>query len=250
MKLFSLTVVKNEADRYLDAMLQATCSVVDEMFVFDDQSSDDTVAIAMDYATYVCERIGPSFLENEGRFRQSAWSNFEDCCAPVDGDWVLVIDADEILVAGGNVRDEVDRAIKIAESIGAKSVRLPVPEVFGLDVDGTPLVRTDGWWGTIAGTRLFRYQSGGVYRDKAMGSGGEPVYVPESRISEDSGTLSLMHFGYCDKADQVAKHERYTSLLDHGHADSHVASIVQPPTLQRWTGPTPAMWRGIRSEAA
>ena len=70
-----------------------------------------------------------------------------------------------------------------------------------------------------------------------MGCGSEPTYVGSGRHTKAPDGLFLMHYGYARKADQKAKHERYTSLAEHGHADKHVQSIVTRPSLRRWDGP-------------
>lgn len=247
--LFSITPVKNEADRYLSSMLDYVIGQVDHTFVFDDRSTDGTHGILKGSACRWRERPEgvPHFLEHEGKYRQHVWWAFEETCSPSPGDWVLAIDADELLVGAGEAgahlcsRSEIELAIDTAEAGGAKSVLLPVPEVFGIDGDGTPLVRTDGLWGTIAGTRLFRYEAGGKFQNRPMGCGSEPTYVAAGLISRQAFGLRLMHFGYADKADQIAKHRRYTNLAAHGHADAHVRSIVSVPTLERF--PAPALER-------
>lgn len=241
-KLFSVTPVKDEADRYLASMLGQVAAVVDEVFVYDDQSTDDSSDIYSQLTQFwrVREDGVPSFLEHEGRYRQDVWDCFQEVCQPSPGDWVLAIDADELLVSTGTnccLRCEVEQVIKQADAQGAKSVRLPIPEVFGIDADGVPLVRKDGLWGTIAGTRLFRYERGGKFRDRPMGCDSEPTYVSAGIFSRQALGLRLMHFGYANKDDQIAKHRRYTSLAAHGHLDAHVQSIISPPTLVRVESP-------------
>lgn len=248
-KLFGITPTKNEAPRYLTSMLEETVKIVDELFVYDDQSDDETVSIVSKHTPnwWVRDNEVSSFLEHEGRFRQDMWDNFESLCNPKVGDWVLAIDADELLTTTGDnccVRCEVDKAIEFAVIQGAESVLLPVPEVFGFADDGHPLVRKDGLWNTIAGTRLFRYKRGGSYRNRPMGCGAEPDYVSKSKISRQSLGLHLMHFGYAYEPDQLAKYQRYTSLQTHGHLDAHVQSIIGPKKLERWNGPTVSLRRG------
>lgn len=248
--------VKNEAGRYLSSALENLTSIIesDKILVFDDCSDDDTVELALGADVDVCIRgeNDASFLEHEGRFRGAMWACFEYEMSPSPGDWVLAIDADECLVTtspGHDIHDALLSAVRRAADRGCTSVRLPVPEVFGYDHDGTPMVRTDGFWGKIAGTRLFAYQPGGVFRNKAMASGSEPAYVQAGRISEETFGLALMHFGYAQVADQIAKHARYTALLDHGHSDKHVQSIIATKTLERWRGPAPSMRLGVKEAA-
>lgn len=251
-RLLAYMVTRNEAGRYLDACLAWACGFVDAVSVYDDRSTDNTVEVAVSHQapTLVRPEGVPSFVEHEGRFRAAAWAWFEEALAPEPGDWVLALDADEFLVCQDGVRSGVDAATEAADQQGANAVRLAVPEVF--EVTAGPFlagakVRTDGAWGTIAGTRLFRYRPGGIFRDRAMGCGAEPTYVADqAQWAVRWPALSLLHLGYAHPADRQAKFIRYTSLANHGHNDAHVRSIVTPPTLAPWPGPWPPVWRGVR----
>lgn len=246
MRVLALTVGRNEADRYLPTMLEHLSKIVDGHFFMDDQSTDNTV----DIATYWCETMVrpdgvPSFLEHEGQFRQFAYDRFQERFNLTDGDWVLAIDCDELLVSdtdthGPDIRAKLDRAIGLAG--GMNAIVMPVPECFGFDDDGTPLCRTDGFWGGIKGTRLYRWQRGGVFADKRMGSGSEPTYAIQPPRSSNHGGVYIMHFGYADPADVRAKYERYNAT-EHGHNDKHIQSIIATPTLSRWHYPVEDMRR-------
>jgi glycosyltransferase involved in cell wall biosynthesis len=233
MRIFASTVGRNEEGRWIDSMLLSVQGQFDGHFFYDDGSSDNTPGVASSAGCTVVSRPSdvPSFLEHGSDFRQAAWAALEVAMGPREGDWILSIDCDELLL--GDVRTTVAAAFE------ANSVLVPIPEVFGFDTDGWPLVRTDGFWATIRGTRLFRYQRGGVFSGKAMGSGSEPQYATRGPFHAPDG-LWLMHLGYARREDQVAKHRRYSALA-HGHNDSHVQSIVQQPTLARWDGPQPAI---------
>jgi hypothetical protein len=232
---------------HLKEVVSAESEEFPDMFVYDDRSTDNSAEIAFQRRALIATRGEDevSFIQHEGKFRQQCWDAFELHMRPEEGDWVLAIDADELLtVASGDLNERLYAATTAAEVTNCTSVLLPVPEVFGIDDDGTPLVRTDKLWGTIAGTRLFRYKPGGTFRDKPMGCGSEPTYVAAKKISREDFGLRLMHFGYAREEDQIAKHARYTGLASHGHLDAHVQSIVGPKTLVRWTGPKVALDRG------
>ena len=51
LRVFGLTTVKNEAHSYLESCLAHTENLVDDIFVYDDQSTDNSVSIAQRYAT-------------------------------------------------------------------------------------------------------------------------------------------------------------------------------------------------------
>lgn len=241
-KIFGYIAVKDEADRYLADCLKHNISNFDDVFAWDDRSEDSTARICrLHGCTTVVRPEGvPSFLEHEGQFRFAGWKAFEEKMSPSEGDWILSFDADEFLVLDkpGPVRLALEKAITRAQQRGQNGVILPFPEVFDV-VNGVPQVRMDGLWGQVRGPRLFVYRGGAEWSDKPMGCGSEPTYVVKGPLSKDNCGLTMLHYGYADKADQVAKHARYTSLFDHGHNDRHVQSIISPPTLQRWTGQVP-----------
>lgn len=233
MSIFALMVTRNEADRYLDLALAALTLSVDGVFVYDDQSTDNTVDVARSYGAWTTTRPDsvPQFLDHEGRFRQAAWNAFCETTVPEIGDWVLAVDADELVVADGDAKEIL---ASNTDDGGAWNIR--IPETFDLR-DGVPYVRTDGYWGSIMGTRFFAFQPGGVFRDRPMASGSEPTFVPNTRRVLEK--FWLLHLGYAKEEDRVAKYERYSTRT--GHGDSHVASIIQPPTLRRWDGPSIAL---------
>lgn len=251
MRLFGLMPVKNEADRYLDFVVQWSLGFLDDLLVYDDQSTDASRDIAERRGARVVTREPgtPAFLEHEGYFRQAAYANLVRCFSPGPGDWIFAIDADEVVISAQDERSTIEANIANAESKSAVAVLVPVPEVwYATDDDGVlrdPHVRTDGLWPTIAGTRLFAYRPGGEYRLAKMGCGAEPTYVAQGRHTPAVG-LYLMHYGYAADADQKAKWARYGSI-EHGHLDAHVRSINEPPRLEPWTGPHTAIWRGERS---
>jgi hypothetical protein len=242
MRIFASTVGRNEEHRWLRRMLASCEGAFDGHFFYDDQSSDRTLELA---ETAGCTAVSrppdvPSFLEHEGQFRQHAWFALEEALKPTEDDWILSIDCDEILLTAGKP-DEVLHTV--CGNAGANvALLVTIPEAFNFEVtaDGReiPLVRTDGYWGTIRGTRLFRYRQGGVFSGKPMGSGSEPQYATRGPYQPAVG-LWLMHLGYARRDDQIAKHARYSALMEHGHNDRHVQSIIETPTLVPWEGP----WR-------
>jgi hypothetical protein len=114
------------------------------------------------------------------------------------------------------------------------AVDIAIPEVFGFDQDGMPLIRTDGLWSTIHAPRLFAWRPGGTYAIGDFGVPAVPSYVMASPwFSADN--ISLMHYGYADPFDQKSKYERYRG--HNGHANAHVESIMAQRTLVRWDAP-------------
>lgn len=231
MRILGLTVGRNESGRYLESMLQAAGETLDDLFFYDDQSTDATPVIAAQYATLETRpHQVPSFIENEGRFRYAAWEAFENAMQPTSEDWVLVLDCDEVLVGGHGLctRHALEHVIG-GSRFGV--IMLNIPEIFGYE-EQVPLIRTDRLWNTIHAPRLFRFRPNGRY---VMGDLGVPA-VPTYAMGqfEDTDFLYLMHYGYADKRDHRVKYERYRGKL--GHSNAHVNSIMEIPTLEPWTG--------------
>lgn len=219
--------------RYLESMLVHAANTLDQLFFYDDQSTDGTFDLASVYAETVSRpHEAPSFAQDEGLFRGAAWRAFEETMVPEPGDWVLVIDCDEQLVGDG--RPTKEALLDVICSADEGAVDLNVPEVFGFDQDGCPLVRVDGLWGTIHAPRLFTYRSGGNFSQGRFGVPAVPGYVMATHW-ETTDLISLMHFGYAAEEDRVAKWQRYRGQP--GHNLDHVNSITTTRQMVRWEFP-------------
>jgi len=232
--IYSLTVGRNEVHRYLAPVLQAAKETFDSLFFYDDQSTDQTPEIAREYANVVFTRRPetPRFLEHEGLFRQGAWDAFETSMQPRDGDWVFVLDCDEVLVGTGasSPKAALNQVVNAAVT---PAVHVSIPEVWGFEGD-KPLVRVDRLWGTIFAPRLFRYRPNGQFARTHFGVPAVPMYVMAGAKGQ-TDQVSLLHYGYADPEDRQMKYKRYKG--EGGHSNSHVDSIVSPPTLELWAGP-------------
>lgn len=184
MRVLAQVVVRNESDRYWSSWLDWHVSLfgAECVHVYDDASTDSTAEMALAAGVQVTRGEAPGFLEHEGRLRQRAWNQMERALEPELGDWVFAVDADEFLLSRSDERDELYRACEWANSHHRGAYMISIPETFRSDVDEDGKlvnleVRVDGWWGRIAGTRLFAWRQGGSFADRAMASGSEPTYV-------------------------------------------------------------------------
>lgn len=226
MRILANMVVRNEADRYLYSCLQQLTVQVDGVAVYDDGSTDDTPLVASDLGALVATQKDSSlaFSINESAARQAAWDWMEESLLPEDGDWILLIDADEYL-------DERPGELRsVAEDTDADGVIMPIHEVFGVSTDGCPLVRTDGLWNTISGLRFVRWRPGGHIPEKSLACGSAPSYALHSMLSVERP--AILHYGYVKPEDRHSKYERYAGR--EGHNPEHVRSILSVPTLQRY----------------
>jgi hypothetical protein len=223
-------------------MLVHSLQVFDDVYFYDDQSDDETpdIVAELNCSGRVRPDEVPTFVDDEGAFRAAAWMGMEEDLGLQPGDWVCVIDCDESLVSdfGADpaiVRDTMEKVITAAGSQVA--VQLTIPEVFGLDEDGVPLVRMDRLWNTIFAPRLFAYRPGAQFFQGPgqFGVPSVPSYVMANRNWFGTDLLTLLHYGYAEGADQVSKYNRYTGRL--GHSNEHVQSILATDkVLHRWNG--------------
>jgi GT2 family glycosyltransferase len=99
MKISAALIVKNE-EHCLDRCLASLASAVDEIVVVDTGSEDQTKAVARRYT----DRVFDYRWHND--FAAARQYSFEQ----VTGDWVLWVDADDVVVGAGNIRRSLELA--------------------------------------------------------------------------------------------------------------------------------------------
>lgn len=214
-------IVKDEAERYLQASLTRLVEICDKVFVADDRSSDESVEIAKELGcvTWTRPDTVPPFIENESLFRQSAWDQMAKQLRVKEGHWILSVDADEYFTG---TKSQLKQLVTDAGSRDCYA--FPFREVWSID----PLqVRTDGFWGSNCNRRMRKFTPGGKFREAKMGCGSVPV----TRLATEIHKMPILHFGYAADNDRKRKSEFYNSI-DHGHNNSHIQSILKKPTLE------------------
>lgn len=246
-RIIGSLVIKNELDRYLIECIRHSQAFLDEIFVYDDISTDGSAQACANLGcrTVVRPASDPSFMEHEGYFRYNAWLALEKIIQPQIDDWIFSFDADEFLVSEKDTRDTLEKAIYKAKH--NTSIVIPRPEIFKVE-NGKTYSRIDGFWNNIRCTRLFKYRPNGDWNLVPMGCGSEPTYVAKGPRSNHSLSLELLHYGYARKQDLEEKYMRYNNLEKHGHNDSHIQSIIKPPKLIERNGPVPEILKGYFSE--
>lgn len=230
MRIITLICARNEADRYLAECLEWNSRQSDDLLLFDDRSTDNTLEIALEAGVHTVLRAEdqPSFAENEGEFRMSAWRAMESCLLPAIGDWVVCLDADEFIV--GDLEDFLFPRHETA-------LKVHIHECFG-ELDGVPQIRKDGFWGDIWGARIGRYRPGLNYAPISLGGGSLPQELNAEAIPVVGA--SILHYGYRRVADRLRKYESYTAHAGR-HSSRHIESIVTRPSLEPWSGPAPVV---------
>lgn len=219
-------VGKNEANRFLEPVLQRLSTQVDKIIFTDDCSEDNTAEIASKYAE-VFSTEKTLFTENEGNLRSNAWKNLEKYAK--EGDWIVAIDCDEMLYH----TEEKEIAEVLAQS------PFDVVNVRFYHMWNETQYRVDKLWAPNNSSRIFRYRNGGEFFDKKLACGSEPTYVlswMRSRNYWIHSNLIMQHLGYIKDQDKKDKYERYMSL-DQGafHNIKHIESIIdEEVVLLNW----------------
>jgi glycosyltransferase involved in cell wall biosynthesis len=239
MKIIGLLTTKNESGRYLESCLKWNSKIFDELYIYDDQSTDSTVEICSEYGKVkIREDNIPTFMDHEGNFRQAAW---EWAGSESNPDWIMTFDADEFIVPSLkeiNAKKGLYDLASYAESVKKKSVLISIPEIW--EISNPLKIRKDGFWAKNSNPRLIKWnESDTVFLDKPMGSGNGPAYCWKNPLSTVH-LISILHFGYAKPEDRQRRYERYKSINNHGHNKKHIDSIIDKnPSLTNWLGSTP-----------
>lgn len=240
-RIFAVMCVRNEAHRYLQSSLAWNAGCWDELFVFDDQSDDQSAKIASRFGHVLLrDDREPSFLEHEGQFRSAGWAHFEKIMLPNEDDWIIALDADEFLLP--NSKRGLHSLARKALENGRSSVAIHVPEAW--DNHWCVQIRMDGFWNENWNPRFCSWKPNSEFNDRPMGSGSTPAYAWENPL-RTAPEVELLHVGYIDPDE---RHERYLRYMAHpeGHNPQHINSIIETPTLGQWGGLSPTIWRGER----
>lgn len=260
--LYGLMVVKNEADRYLQACLEWNLKFLDDIFIVDDGSDDETLELCLNYTDNVVRRPDaiPPFMVHEGKNRQWGWESMAAMFELTDRDWILAIDSDEFVVTNDknrDVREAIDLVRSGIVSNDSWCGRIHRPEAFKQDDTGL-YVRTDHYWKNDYQFRLARYRNPGTstgprtmaFSNLPMGGGSVPIWyqsldTDRKRSVKVGSEFELLHVGYMAKEDRIEKHARYTGHPQSGHNKTHIASIITTPRLEQWQGQLPKIWKGL-----
>lgn len=222
MRILSYMVVRNEADRYARQSISSVQEHVDGLFIYDDRSDDETVELLNELkVSYLIRPANePSFIEDESAFRNQAWRRMEKLLRPRQGDWILTLDADEVI----RMRHPLRQICTEIADRNCVATWMHVHEMWN-----ETQIRTDGYWAQIRAKRLAIYEPHGefqTFEDHRLGGGSLPVLKGEVWTTEDA---EILHYGYAKERDRGAKYARYKNKT--GHASRHIESILQPPIL-------------------
>lgn len=220
MKLVASLIVKDEANRYLEPCVQHLLEFCDEVRAYDDGSTDGSDELMDSLGVKVARDPESTFFQHEGnaRNRSLQWT--------LEGQpsHVLAIDADEFVSDGAAVR----RACEGAGAVWSLEM-LEVWRAF----DECLCVREDGGWRSHPVPVLWQVpdRPSSLWRiaDRALACGRVPVPVDRLAHAAVTTDASLLHFGWANQAERVARHHRY-AVADGGrfHRSTHLDSILWP----------------------
>jgi hypothetical protein len=222
IKFAAMLRVKNEARWIARAIesLKPLCG--EDIFVFDDESSDLTASVAYDSGAHVF--LDPFRGEPLDERRDKNWllALVIERAAP---DWVICIDGDEELEPGAG--EKLKRAIQSQ----------PSTDCYGLKVltlwNDFKTIRTDGVYGQMFRQSVFRVLPGLEFRGFYEGSSGavchSGLHTSNSPLSLQAVPLNvfLLHYGYVFKEDRVRKWRWYSDVDPYNETEDHYRHTVQ-----------------------
>jgi tetratricopeptide (TPR) repeat protein len=196
----SLCMIVRDEEEMLPRCLAAIRDAVDEIVIVDTGSTDKTIEIARSFGAKVIER------EWTGSFADARNASFE----AATGDWVMYLDADEVLVT-----EDAQRLRQLTGQTWHEAFYLVETNYTGEEGDGTAL--------THNALRVFRNRpeyrfEGRLHEQIAQHL---PTYTPE-RVTPT--TVRIEHYGYLGSVRSAKeKSQRNLELLRAQQAES-------PPT--------------------
>jgi tetratricopeptide (TPR) repeat protein len=199
----SLCMIVKDEEEMLDKCLAAAAPAVDEIIVVDTGSSDRTIETARSHGAKVIEQPWT------GSFSDARNTSFE----AATGDWIVYLDADEVLVA-----DDVERLRALTGRVWREAFYLTETSYTGELGDGSAI--------TTSALRVFRnrphYRFDGRLHEQIAHH--LPTYAA-GRIEQSS--VRVDHYGYLGAVrDAKEKSHRNLELLKAQQAESAPSAFM------------------------
>jgi len=223
-RIIANMIGRDEVGRYLEKVLTELQVHVDEIVFTDDGSKDNTFVLAKHLGCDVIRLDDSIFETNESLLREISWDHLRSVAD--EGDWIISIDADEILFPPAPIRElllNTNKSVVMAEFY---------------HMWNQTHYRVDKAWKPDCQPRIFKFYREGHIMKRSLACGQYPTYVKQmirDGKTEDLG-IKMQHWGYARDEDKVAKFDKYMRI-DGGkfHSLSHLESIVdENPTLKEW----------------
>ncbi|MDR0930017.1 MAG: glycosyltransferase [Oscillospiraceae bacterium] len=216
-KITLVMLTHNEAARYLRPVVSACLPFIDNAVVLDDASTDDTVMLLESLLQDIPHRIvvnEENMFSQEGALRQKLWR----LAVESDPDWMLLLDADEILEDGDQLR-----ALAQNSDVDLYSFRL-------YDMWSATQYRSDALWcaHTHYFPRMLRYHPLFPYQFSLAPQHCGTIPLNAYQLPNAIAAPRIRHMGWANPDDRQRKYERYMLLDPEGRYGSlaQYASIL------------------------
>ncbi|MGA1871584.1 MAG: glycosyltransferase [bacterium] len=235
MRVLCAMRIKNEAEHIHQVLSQALV-LCQRAFIFDDHSTDETVAICQSFGSQVRVIESPFNDFNEARDKNFLLKKIIEA----DPEWVLWIDGDEVLERSGP--EKLKYTIDNTRGIVAYSLHISY-------VWNDPQhIRVDGIFGRFNRLSLFRLKDQNVkqlyFPAGRATTGFHCGNVPKGLVGKTKElNVRLKHFGYMSKEKRRTKYEWYTTMDPNNRAEDNYRHLAEvrgarfapgPPQILPW----------------
>lgn len=228
LRLTLSLLVKNEAKRYLQAVLASVREYVTDAVIIDDGSHDESAEMCRSMLDGIPLRLiqnRESKFANEVILRKQQWEE----TVKTNPDWILTLDADEIFEG------------KFKEQVGALMENVVVDAYYFrlYDFWNETHYRSDKYWQAHTFYRPFmvRYRPEITYcwRETVQHCGRFPLNI--SKFPMACSDLRLKHYGWSHAQDRIEKYNRYQQLdpnARYGWKEQYESILDPAPHLLEW----------------
>ena len=219
MKIIGQMIVRNEQDRYLETVIPRITAVVDKLIILDDASEDDTVKICKSFPKVEIHRgKRRRWLTDESGLRSRLWEYVRD----YEPDWVLSLDADEVL----DVDPDLDWEDTLQSGKGFFNCRFY--EMWDEDH-----YRVDGYWSKTI-TPIFRFRDVPFEWAFSFHCPRQPRYVHTIKNGGWLSGIKVRHLAYITPESREKKLAFYEEQNKDDFTLEHSLSILSVPKLLKY----------------
>ena len=201
MSLAVVTMVRNEADRWLPSALEAWAHFADEIIALDDNSTDGTYELLHEFGAKTLKNdLGTAWGAEAGP-RKALF----DFAVSSGCQWLLWLDADMV-----PAQDPTELCFGSNDG-----VLFPLYDLWGL----TPLTyREDGFWRAHEHPRLWMIRNPGPGRwewnERGIHCGHLPINLELHHVIQAPKSHALLHYAYSTQQARVYKYAQYMLKQD------------------------------------
>lgn len=223
IKIIGGLLCKNEAERWLNKFLASFSQLCDEIVVIDDKSNDKSPEI--------CAKYGTVYLSPESYFETREWMQretlFHLCLARANlNDWVIILDADELLNDSHNLRKFL---INCPVCYNGYSIKL-------YDMWNETHYRSDFYWNAHERHWQMATRKRDIdytWRKTNLHCGRLPLEIKEDKICYNE-SFYIKHMGWSTEKDRLHKYDRYMKIDGNGQfgwLDQYKSILDKHPNL-------------------